>query len=95
MAKEKIGPDQVINLFWIASIVILIAVLYFTRPRMKLGAYVEVTGGSIAELAEKGKIELSDGVTLAWHGDTLCDPDELRRAAKLLVKMADQAEKPK
>ncbi len=91
MPREKIGPDQVINLIWILSIVAMIGVLFFTRPAKPV-TWIEVTGGSIVELAEKGQIT-RDGITIAWHGDTLCNPDELRLAAKRLTEMADKAER--
>ncbi len=89
-ARQKIGPDQVINLIWIASIVVMIAVLYFKREPERV-TWIEITGGGIVELADKGRIT-RDGITIAWHGDTLCDPDELRLAARRLTEMAEKAE---
>jgi uncharacterized protein YrrD len=90
MPREKIGPDQIINLIWIAGILAMIAMLYFKKEPEPV-TWIEVTGRSIAELAENGKI-VRDGVTIAWHGDTLCEPDELRVAAKRLIEMADKAD---
>jgi hypothetical protein len=38
----------------------------------------------------------TDGnVTLRFHGDTMCDPEGLRRAGQRLIKMADDAQKEK
>jgi hypothetical protein len=93
MRGSKIGPDQVINLIWIAGIIAMIAVLYFKREPKQV-TWVEITGGGIIELAEKGHIE-RDGITIAWHGDALCNPEELRVAAQRLIEMADKAEKKK
>jgi uncharacterized protein YrrD len=89
--QKKIGADQIINLIWIACIIGLIAMLYLKEEPQQV-TWVEVTGGCIAELAKNGQIT-RDGITIAWHGDTLCDPDELRLAAKRLVEMADKADK--
>ncbi len=91
MPRDKIGPDQIINLIWIAGIIAMIALLCF-KKEPKPVTWIEVTGRSIVELAEKGQIT-RDGITIAWHGDTLCDPDQLRLAAKRLTEMADSAEK--
>jgi hypothetical protein len=92
MRVDKIGPDQVINLIWIVCIVGLILVLCLTNRAKPV--YLEVTGGCIIELAEKGRIE-REGITIAWHGDTLCNPEELRVAGKRLIEMADKADREK
>jgi uncharacterized protein YrrD len=91
MSDKKIGSDQIINLIWIACIIGLIAVLYFKQEPEQV-TWVEITGGSIAELAKNGQIT-REGITIAWHGDTLCAPDELRLAAKRLMEMADKADR--
>lgn len=92
MRAEKIGPDQIINLIWIIGIVIMIIVLLSTRTPTPGQNYLEITGSGITELVDKGQI-VREGITVTWHGDTLCNPEELRVAAQRLIEMADKADR--
>jgi hypothetical protein len=102
VGSEKVKDQMMESRFWILSANVFISLAVIA---LLLGVTGKVIVNEIRKARQtevevgiesfiRDKVYVDGDITLRFHGDTMCDPEGLRRAGHMLIKMADDARKP-